>query len=843
LIVDDHPTNRELLVALLGYKGHRLLEGGDGKEALRLAKVERPDLIISDILMPAMDGYEFVRQLRSDPSLARIPVVFSTAHYLEREGRNLAKDCGVSHILLKPCEPELVLATVNEILGDVAPPVPPPPKEFDGDHLRLLTDKLAQNADELRAVNLRLSALIELSQRLISEIDPVLILEDFCHATRHLIGAKYGALAICEEDGETVRHFLTSGLDAETAARIGPPPLGKGLLGRLVRDRRPFRLRDLTSDGQFQGFPPHHPPMRSFLGVPIVSHAQLHGALYLADKVGAEEFSPQDEQVAIALAAQAAVVYENARRHARMQQHAAELKREVEERRRAEGALETTLSQLKNLFDNLEVVFFSLDVVHQKLLQVSPACEKIYGYPPQAFFDDLLLWKKVIHPDDKPAVEASEADLGTGQSMHNEYRILRRDTTVRWVEGKVRPFLDETGQLVRIDGIVSDITERKSLEEQFRQSQKMEAVGRLAGGIAHDFNNLLTAIMGYSEILLMGISQENLRLDLEEIKKAGERAAQLTRQLLAFSRKQVLEPKVLNLNAVVTGIEKMLRRLIGEDIELLAVFDPALGCVKADPGQIEQVILNLAVNARDAMPGGGKLTVETGNITLDEDYSWRHVSVRSGPYAMLAMSDTGCGMSAEVLSHVFEPFFTTKEQGKGTGLGLSTVYGIVKQSEGNIWVYSEPGRGTTFKIYLPRVEEPADKGKPQAAQTTSAVCSETVLVAEDEGVVRKLACQILRQKGYQVLEAAGGEEAMQILSRYEKPIHLLVTDVVMPQISGRELANRVTALRPEIKLLFMSGYTDDAIVRHGVLDSGVAFLQKPFAASGLAQKVREVLDK
>ncbi len=386
--------------------------------------------------------------------------------------------------------------------------------------------------------------------------------------------------------------------------------------------------------------------------------------------------------------------------------------------------------------------------------------------------------------------------------------------------------------------------ELSQAQDQLRQAQKMEAIGKLAGGVAHDFNNLLTAITGYSELIMSSdLAQgDPVRGNVEQIRQAADRAASLTGQLLAFSRRQMLHPRILNLNVVVANIDKMLRRLIGEDIDLVTVLAPALGRVKADPGQLEQVLMNLAVNARDAMVQGGKLTIETADVELDGAYALRHLAVRPGPYVMLAVSDTGCGMDAETRSHLFEPFFTTKERGKGTGLGLSTVYGIVKQSGGNIWVYSEPGRGTTFKIYLPRVEEAAEALVAPAASITPARGSETLLVVEDDEAVRSLARKVLERQGYTVLEARDGDEALAIGEGHAGPIPLMLTDVVMPGRSGRDVARQLAAVRPDMKVLYMSGYTDNAIVHQGVLDPGIAFLPKPFTPDALARKVREVLD-
>jgi two-component system cell cycle sensor histidine kinase/response regulator CckA len=390
-------------------------------------------------------------------------------------------------------------------------------------------------------------------------------------------------------------------------------------------------------------------------------------------------------------------------------------------------------------------------------------------------------------------------------------------------------------------GIVRDMTAQRNVETQLRQAQKMEAVGRLAAGVAHDFNNILSVVLSYAQMM-----QEDLKTDdplwgnVEEVRAAGMRAVDLTRQLLTFSRQQVFEAKVLDLNQTIAGMEKMLRRLLGADVKLTALRGPGLWNVKVDPGQIEQVVMNLAVNARDAMPEGGNLTIETKNVELDDEYARVHHDVQPGPFVMLAVTDTGIGIDKETLARIFEPFFTTKSLGKGTGLGLATVFGIVKQSAGHIWVYSEPGRGTTFRVYLPKMS-----GAPEAhisrPAPESSRGSETILLVEDDEHVRAVARGILRRQGYVVLEAPNGGEALLICEQHGARIHLLLTDVILPRMSGRQLAERLAVTRPEMKVLFMSGYTDDAILQHGILNSGVQYLQKPITPGSLTRKIREVL--
>jgi PAS domain S-box-containing protein len=476
-----------------------------------------------------------------------------------------------------------------------------------------------------------------------------------------------------------------------------------------------------------------------------------------------------------------------------------------------------------------------------RMLAANAAAARIWGYPDIAALLSVNGQELYADPADRTQLLATIEGREVVENFELQGR--RGDGALIWVNLGVRAEKDAGGQVLHYEWSVADITERKRLESELRQAQKLEAIGQLAGGVAHDFNNLLTVITGRSHLTLAQLPADHtIRRHIELIQTTAERAAALTRQLLAFSRKQVLEPKVLDVNAVVTGLAPMLRRLIGEDLEFAAVPAAELGCVKADPSQLEQVILNLAVNARDAMPRGGTLTIETGNVELDEAYTRRHPGASAGRFVMLAISDTGHGMDAAIKARIFEPFFTTKEPGKGTGLGLATVLGIVKQSGGSIAVDSEPGQGTTFKVYLPRVDEAVDRTATATAPTL-ARGSETILLVEDDDEVRALARETLDGNGYTVIPAAAPAEALRLAGRHAGRIHLLVTDVVLPQLSGRGLAERLTPDHRDLRVLYMSGYTDDAVVQHGVLKEGTAFLQKPFTPHTLLVKVREVLDR
>jgi len=516
--------------------------------------------------------------------------------------------------------------------------------------------------------------------------------------------------------------------------------------------------------------------------------------------------------------------------------------RDLSQRQQAEKAREEAETKYRMLVEHVNAITYIAEIgINGQWFYVSPQVESILGYTSDEWLAISHNWASLIHADDVKSVMAAEEASKNGLPFQAEFRIKRKDGREVW--------LNDTAVVVQgsdahpvMEGIMVDITDRKHLETQLQQSRKMEAVGRLAGGIAHDFNNLLTIITGYTDLALSRPAVPlELRADIERIENAAGRAAALVRQLLAFSRKQVLQPKTLDLNSIVVNLDKLLRRLMDDNIEMITAVSENVGKVKADPAQIEQVLMNLVVNARDAMPQGGRIVIETSNIDLDSAYADGHASVKPGRYVMLAVSDTGMGMDRDTVAHIFEPFYTTKESGRGTGLGLSTVYGIVKQSGGYIWVYSEPGKGSSFKVYLPRIEESAEEIAPPLISLDSQRGSETILLVEDEEAVRDLIQTVLNDQGYNVIPSRDTQHALQIAETFAHEIHMLLTDVVMPGMSGRELAARITARRRGIRVLFMSGYTDNVITSGGVLEKGITFLQKPFSPGQLTQKVRDVL--
>ena len=601
---------------------------------------------------------------------------------------------------------------------------------------------------------------------------------------------------------------------------VAPPPqrVGKSCTAHVYRSGKamliPQRTFDLLAEqGEVELV---GTPSPSWLGVPLRTPAATIGVLVVQHYEDENAYTERDQEFVASVGGQIALAIE---------------------RKRSEEKVRESEARLRVLVEQLPAVLWTVDKDLRFTSALGAGLARLGLKPNQIVGMSLLDYFETADQTFLPIAAHRRSVAGEPMTFH-----------VEWKSGSyachVEPLRDAEGQVSGAICMSLDITDRKQLEEQLRQAQKMEAVGRLAGGIAHDFNNLLMVIQGYSDLMVERLpSGDPLHRNAEQIQMAAQRASSLTRQLLAFSRKQMLAPKILNVQTVVADMEKILRRLIGEDIQLETSSAPDLGLVKADRSQIEQVILNLAVNARDAMPQGGRLTIETANVELDASYSHPPAVLSPGKYVMLAVTDNGCGMDAETQAHVFEPFFTTKEKGKGTGLGLATVYGVVKQSGGYVWVYSEPGRGTSFKIYLPRIEEKvvpgARDGKIDARPAERG--SETILLVEDEKGVRELAREYLTSTGYTVIEAEDGHTALELAAMHVGPVHLLLTDVVMPGISGRELAERVGQIRPGIKILYMSGYTDQAVVHHGILENDAVLLQKPFTLTTLAAKLREIL--
>ncbi|MBU0704055.1 MAG: PAS domain S-box protein, partial [Chloroflexi bacterium] len=650
----------------------------------------------------------------------------------------------------------------------------------------------------------------------IQAIEP--ILETICRELAAYFDAPQAAAALFnaeQTEGRVVAEYRSEGCPSglgEVISLVGNPSIQY-----LLEHKAPLAIDDAQTDPRLALV---HDLMRrrgtvSLLLVPLLVEGEVMGSLGV-DAVEAHHFTAEEVDLAHRVAEQVGGAL-------------------------ARALLEETQQRLSAAVEQSAEIVIITDT-KDTIVYVNPAFERITGYSrAEAVGQTPALLMSGKH-DDAFYCELWET-ISAGRVWQGRFVNRKKDGSLYTEDSTVTPVRNRLGEIVNYVTVKRDVTRELQLEEQFHQAQKMEAVGRLAAGVAHDFNNLLTIIHLSSRLLERKLHPEDpLWPHVKRIQEAGQWAANLTKQLLAFSRREIAEPQVLDLNQVLGELDKMLQRLIGEDIELTTLLADDLWPAKVDPTQVEQVVVNLAVNARDAMPGGGKLTIETANVVLDEEYAAHHLEVEPGEYILLAVSDTGTGMSDDVKAHLFEPFFTTKEKGKGTGLGLATVFGIVKQNKGHVWVYSEPGQGTSFKIYLPCASEGAAKPVQPLPPLAAARGSETVLLVEDETVVRELVRDILAAQGYRVLAARDGVEALQVAGEHEGPIHLLVTDVVMPRLSGKALADQLRSSRPEMRVLYTSGYTDNAIAHHGVLDEGVHFLSKPFELEALARKVRDVLD-
>ena len=701
------------------------------------------------------------------------------------------------------------------------------------DALRQHEVQLEAALERVRHLNRVYAVLSDINQAIVREPDLDRLLDQACRIVVEQGGFRMAWLSLLDPDTGRIVRRAHAGADAETAALVdrfvgSERPAGCAFTERALATGRTAVCDDIATDAEAVAWR-HAALQRGYLSMAafaIVRNGRPIGAFNIyADS--ARAFAPEEQRLLEELADDIGFAIGVHEREA--------------ERRRAEAQQQAAEDRFRQLAETIQQVFWMTNA-HGTLLYVSPAFETIFGRPCDSVASSPGVWMDAVHPDDRERVEqAAYARLRRGE-YDEVYRIVRPDGAVRWIRDRAFHIYDDAGQVHRLVGTAADITEQRQLEEQLQQAQKMEIVGRLAGGVAHDFNNLLTIINGMTDLVIAGLADgDPARSDLAEIRQAGDRAAALTGRLLAVSRRQILKPEIVDLGAIVTGLRDMIQRLIGEDVALVLDASPERAHVRADPGQIEQVVLNLVVNARDAMPDGGTLTIETRTVHLDAVYASEHPGTRPGPHAMLAVSDTGIGMDEAVRRRIFEPFFTTKPQGKGTGLGLSMVYGIVKQSGGSIWFQSEPGHGSRFTLYLPQVVGPPTT-RPAPPPAVTARGHETVLVVEDEPPLRQLAARVLAGAGYTVLQAGSGPEALALIEGHADPVHLVFTDVVMPGMSGRELVTRLSLLRPAMRILYTSGYTEDAILRHGVLDDPRRFLSKPYTPAVLRRRVREALD-
>jgi signal transduction histidine kinase/DNA-binding response OmpR family regulator len=808
LVVEDRAHDRLYLTSLLGDDRFIVSEAADGEEGLALAASRDFDLVISDVLMPKMDGFEFVRQLRRTKTGADVPVLFHTATFHEPAARALAEQCGVIDVLLKPCEPQELLAKVNAVVSRGRVAVGPIDGEpFDRRHSSLTNDKLIEKVRALAASERRLAALVDVGQRLSEEQDPAALLNFFCTTVRESTLATYAMVALFTEDAERFSLVITRGHDAPIAESVRALPKLPPLIRQVASERR--TLRGHTPQGMPQELS-WHPPVSSYLLVPLARRDKVMGVIAVADKIGALEFSEADEQLAATLGVQAGIAYENARLINELAMAATEL-------RERDAATEFALTAAG-------VGIYEHDLVTNRSRH-SQGVAQLSKMPAEATLDDIF--QTYDAEDRRRAREAVAEAVQKGSDFTVDLKA-QPGTDVAHLQVRGHVETGAQGQATGLVSVIIDMTERRNLEAQLRQAQKMEAIGQLASGVAHDFNNLLTVIQGYSLFLVESARDDEQRRDATAISEAGTRAAGLTRQLLTFSRSQASEISVFDLNTLITELAAMLKRLIGDHIRLVTELGSSLGALREDRGQIGQLIMNLVVNARDAMPSGGEVRITTSAVTAD-GASW----------VRLAIADTGTGMTDAVKERLFEPFFTTKDVGKGTGLGLATVAGIVRNSGGRITVESELGQGSTFVILLPRHETAVTAVVAGALPVVGG--SESVLLVEDEATLRVLAQQVLQRAGYAVVAAVNAAEAIEAAKRHA--FDLVVSDVLLPDSVGPDLFHQLSALQPNLRVLYASGYAPEATLDVRKLHDRAGFLAKPFTPEALMRKVRDVLDR
>lgn len=820
LVVDDTSSTLSMLARRLEEQHLRVVVAEEGEEAIARARVVRPDLVLLDVMLPGMDGFETCRRLKADEATRNIPVIFMTA-LTDTRSKIAGFEAGGVDFVTKPIQLEEVMARVQTHLA-----------------LHALQRDLARRVGERTAAlgeaNRMLRILSDCNQAVVRATDEAELLRDICRIIAEVGGYPLAWVGFAEKDeARTVRVVAHDGSEdgyLETASiSWGDTELGQDPVGRAIRTGKTTIVQDIHID---PGFSPWRDEVSrrgfgSAIALPLRSDdEEVMGGLNIFSS-RTDAFHVEEVLLLTELAGDLAYGIRSLRARIAHAEADALLWRLKEFN---EGILRNMGEGLLAV-DGREIITF-----------VNPALAALLGYGAKELLG--RSWGVLIPPDQQGMVGGRLAPAGRIAAGRHELELLRKDRAR--VPGlasiSVHSSADSPsgGYLM----VFTDLSERKQLVHQLVHAQKMEAVGRLAGGVAHDFNNLLSVILGFSDLLLPSFQQEDPRRHhIEEIWKAAGRAEGLTRQLLAFSRRQVLQPQVIELNGILENLEKMLRRLIGADIELHTDLAAKLPCIKADPGQIEQVVLNLVVNSRDAMEKGGTLRIETRAVTLDAVGAGEHGGLPPGAYVALVVSDTGTGIPPGVLPHVFEPFFTTKPEGKGTGLGLSTVYGIVKQSGGHVDVDSEIDRGTTFRIHLPAVTAKNRRARAARSAPVAVVGTETILLVEDEECVRAMARQVLLECGYRVLEAGSGAEALELSAHHAGPLHMLLTDIMLPGgMNGWELTRHLLTLRPGIKVLCVSGYVCDPEIPQGIEARSIPFLPKPFRSSELVQKVRAVLD-
>jgi PAS domain S-box-containing protein len=688
-------------------------------------------------------------------------------------------------------------------------------------------------------------ALYHVASSLVAAESVEALLQRVIDAVAQALSADVARLFAIDMDLQKVTGNYSAGPGSDQPFEADFDEIMEGLAGWALRNRTvavsPGGVRDPREAKRVhdrRAARGHSPAMVA----PIFYRDRALGEITVTGLPGDRDFDQADADLLAAMANQAAISIENAILREMLEASRAELEARVVQRT---AALAESEDRYRRITETITDYVFHVDLAEGEVLATrhGPGCIAVTGYSPEELETNECLWLEMVVPEDRHMVLEQAHDVETNRQMKAiEHRIVRKDGVLRWVRSTPVPQLSPDGALVGYDGLIQDVTERRILEDQLAQSQKLQSIGRLAGGVAHDFNNLLTAILGNAELAMMDLEPGHpARPSIDEITKAAEGAARLTRQLLSFARRQMIEPVALDLNSIVSGSLEMLRRLLGEDIQITSVLDDKLGVVEADPGQIQQVLVNLTVNARDAMPGGGQLVIETANELIANEYESTRPEITAGRYVTLAVTDTGTGMSEEVLSHLFEPFFTTKPQGSGTGLGLATCHGIVKQSGGHIWIHSELGQGTTVTILLPQAAPTSARAARAADPQPPARGTETVLVVEDEESVRRLAVLGLRSNGYVVLEAANAAEALRVAAM-EHGIALVVSDVIMPGMRGPELAAKLAKVRPSAKMLLTSGHADAPEAFRDAAGHTIPFLPKPFTPDRLAHKVRAVLD-